>query len=396
MFTKVLLILSAPLLLSAVTNAQKKFTIQGRLEGVPDGTAVALYRNDGNIWTPSATDTVRNGAFSFSDTTATAFPYVLRGLNENFPSMWLDVWAAPGAKIRIDGKGYWIRTWKVSSTIPEQQEMNSYISPNIRMLEQLQEISITRRQLSSKRAKASAEEKKRLKETSDSLGLIEDSLHNSIRKGELAIMQRSMVTQIWLNKLKDLARDVKYNPKTLYRQDALELYKRLTKKQLESRTGAEIKGYLFPPEVVKAGEMAADADLVDPQEKKRRLADYRGKYLLLDFWSVGCGPCLMAMPELRALSDTLKDMLTVVSLNIDTKKDLWKRTSEKEQISWVNLNDDRGMTGLAASYGVNGIPHYVMISPEGIVLGHWIGYEKGKLSEKVREHLAKKESASAF
>lgn len=140
----------------------------------------------------------------------------------------------------------------------------------------------------------------------------------------------------------------------------------------------------------------ADADLVDLQEKKRRLADYKGKYLLLDFWSVGCGPCLMAMPELKALSDTLKDRLTVVSLNIDDKRSLWKRTSEKEQISWVNLNDDRGMTGLAARYGVNGIPHYVMISPEGTVLGHWIGYEKGKLSEKVREYLTKKESASAF
>jgi thiol-disulfide isomerase/thioredoxin len=397
MFTKLLLILSASSLLSSIAIGQKKFTIQGSVEGVADGTPIALYRNDGTVLTPSATDTIRNGAFSFMDTTTTVFLYALRGLNDNFPMMRLDVWAAPGANIKVYGKGYYIKTWQVTSKVHEQRETDGYLKPNIALWEQLQEAAIAQRKLSSQRAKATAEEKKRLKETGDSLGRIESSLRDSIWKSELAMMQRhSLFTKIWLSKLKDLSLDVKYNPNTRFRQQAVQLYEQLPENLQKSRIGAEIEGNLFPPVVVKAGEKMADADLVDLQEKKRRLADYKGKYLLLDFWSVGCGPCLMAMPELKALSDTLKDRLTVVSLNIDDKRSLWKRTSEKEQISWVNLNDDRGMTGLAARYGVNGIPHYVMISPEGTVLGHWIGYEKGKLSEKVREYLTKKESASAF
>lgn len=39
-------------------------------------------------------------------------------------------------------------------------------------------------------------------------------------------------------------------------------------------------------------------------------------------------------------------------------------------------------TGLGAAYQVKGIPHYVMISPEGKVLQMWSGYGKGKLKQK--------------
>ena len=130
----------------------------------------------------------------------------------------------------------------------------------------------------------------------------------------------------------------------------------------------------------------ADADLYDLGGTLRKLEDYKGKYLLLDFWSRGCGPCMMAMPELGEFSETNKDKLTVISLSLDTKKEIWKKISEQQKISWVNLSDGKGMAGIAAKYGVEAIPHYVMISPEGKVLGSWVGYEKGLLARKFAEY----------
>ncbi len=44
------------------------------------------------------------------------------------------------------------------------------------------------------------------------------------------------------------------------------------------------------------------------------------------------------------------------------------------------------MAGIAAKYGVANIPHYIMISPEGKVLGSWVGYEKGLLAKKFAEY----------
>ena len=104
---------------------------------------------------------------------------------------------------------------------------------------------------------------------------------------------------------------------------------------------------------------------------------------MLDFWSDGCGPCIMAQPELKAVSEEYKDKLEVVSLNLQDKKG-WKKVSEKHPITWHNWSDLKGFNGLGAVYGVRSIPHFVMISPEGKILDSWSGYGKDHLKSKVK------------
>jgi len=94
---------------------------------------------------------------------------------------------------------------------------------------------------------------------------------------------------------------------------------------------------------------------------------------------------MAAMPELKEVSENQNDLFTVVSLSVDTKKKIWQEASEREKISWVNLSDGAGMTGIAARYGVTGIPHYVVISPEGKVLDTWVGYSKGAIGERLKK-----------
>ena len=125
--------------------------------------------------------------------------------------------------------------------------------------------------------------------------------------------------------------------------------------------------YLFPPQVVEVGDEMADADLYDLEGNVHRLADFKGKYIMLDFWSRGCGPCLMALPEMKEVAEMYKDRLTVVSLSIDTKKG-WEAASKTHEMTWQNLSDLKGSNGLYAKYGVRGIPNYVLISPEGRIV----------------------------
>ena len=66
-----------------------------------------------------------------------------------------------------------------------------------------------------------------------------------------------------------------------------------------SQAGKEITVCLYPPVTVKEGDEMADTDLYDLQGNIHHLADYKGKYLLVDFWSRGCGPCMMALPEMK-------------------------------------------------------------------------------------------------
>ncbi|MCK7560011.1 TlpA family protein disulfide reductase [Chitinophaga sedimenti] len=127
----------------------------------------------------------------------------------------------------------------------------------------------------------------------------------------------------------------------------------------------------------------ADTELKDLAGKKHQLADFKGKYLLIDFWSIGCGPCIAAMPELKKLHESAPANLAVISLSLDQSEETWKAATAHVKMDWTNLSDGKGMAGLAANYGVTGIPHYIIISPEGVLLESWVGYSEGDLEKKI-------------
>ena len=179
---------------------------------------------------------------------------------------------------------------------------------------------------------------------------------------------------------------VKYNPKFTYKEETLALYNRLNEEQKASIKGQEITVNLFPPKTVKEGDDMADTDLFDLDGNIHHLAGFKGKYMLLDFWSSGCGPCIMALPEMKEIQEQYKDRLTIVSLSSDTKN-RWKAASAQHEMTWQNLSDLKQNAGLSAVYDVNGIPNYVLISPEGKIMKMWSGYGKGSLKLKMRRYL---------
>jgi thiol-disulfide isomerase/thioredoxin len=129
-----------------------------------------------------------------------------------------------------------------------------------------------------------------------------------------------------------------------------------------------------------------DADFFDINGNTKHLSDYSGKYLLLDFWSSGCGPCIMALPEMKEISETYSEKLTIVSISFDPDAG-WKKAMATHDMPWVNIRDPKSFGGLAANYGVSGIPHYVIISPENKIVDKWVGYVNGLIKKKVSEHV---------
>mgnify|MGYP003057865721 CR=1 FL=1 len=69
-----------------------------------------------------------------------------------------------------------------------------------------------------------------------------------------------------------------------------------------TEAGQIITGYMNLPETVNVGDEMADGDLYDLDGNVRHLSEFKGKYILLDFWSQGCGPCLQSLPELEEAS----------------------------------------------------------------------------------------------
>lgn len=368
-------------------TAQEAFTIEGKVKGLKDGAIISLFRMDGNSGRSIAHDTVRNETFRFKEKTLDQGTEKLSisGRGEGFPSMGLDVWVAPGAQVRITGDNNYLYTWKVESPLKQQKDREALVESARTLWDEFQRLGTESYALIMKiyAGKLEQEERTKLKTQVDSLRKMEDELHVKIAAREIAHLQQTPVSEVWLDKLCSLSLQAHYQKDFPYKDDVLALFQRMNEEEKKTEVGKTIQTYLFPPVVVQEGEAMADADLFDLEGKVHHLADYKGKYILVDIWSAGCGPCIQSLPELKEISEQYADKLTVVGLSCDRKK-TWERASAEHNITWLNVNDLQGTNGLYAKYGVRGIPSYVLISPEGIVMKKWSGYGKGSLKQKLR------------
>lgn len=359
-----------------------KYLIAGMLKNVLDSTIISLYKRDGKLLKQIQTDTVINGKFSFQDTVSSPSPQQLMLLshNEGFPGVWLYVWVQSGKYVQITGEDRLLPLWKVSSEIEEQQATNDFMAlcPSERkrsMQWHAQESDLFRA------AKGKNIDWKKI----DSLRTLYDPLDSLIYVAELNYMKDAPITATWLNNYQSYSSFLQYNPEFGHKELIRSLYARMSEADKATEAGQIITGYMNLPETVNVGDEMADGDLYDLDGNVRHLSEFKGKYILLDFWSQGCGPCLQSLPEMEEVTEQYKNQMVVVSISQDSEKS-WKEFIAKQQLKGNQWNELlKGNTGLGAAYQVTGIPHYVMISPDGKVKQIWSGYGKGSLKAKMKE-----------
>ena len=386
--------LGLTLLLGACASPQPKdyYEIVGEVKNVEDSTIINLLRLDGDVGRTIAKDTIIDGKFHFQikPDSLTKDALVLScHRSKGFPSMSLRLWASANEYIKVTGENTLIYTWKVKGGAPENTTWQAYLNDSRELWDEYQRNSVLQKELSTQARNLPREERGALKLKNDSLETINNKLIIQIRANEIRRMKDSKVDAIWMEKLRGLALSIKYTKDYPYKEEAIALYNTLNEEQKQDGLAQKAYVMLFPPQHVEVGKEMADTDLFDLQGNKHHLAELKGKYILIDFWSSGCGSCIMAIPEMDELASTYKDQLNIVSISTDTKK-VWEEASQKHKITWNNWNDLKGNAGLYAQYDQGGIPNYTLISPEGIVLEQWTGYGEGSLKRKMEEYIKTK------
>lgn len=133
--------------------------------------------------------------------------------------------------------------------------------------------------------------------------------------------------------------------------------------------------------LLEIGQTASEFAFTDLEGKPHALSDYKGKFVLLDFWASWCGPCVFEIPFIKAVHDKFAkdERFVIVGLSLDEKPDDAKTFLEKHDEPWL-----QGFLGSFASspvaerYEIGGIPSLILIGPDGKVVAKNL---RGELTE---------------
>lgn len=172
------------------------------------------------------------------------------------------------------------------------------------------------------------------------------------------------------------------------KSELMAIFNSLDPKVRSSKRGIEFNELIQKGVNVEIGMVAPDFAQPDTLGNMVSLKDFRGKYVLIDFWASWCAPCRAENPfVVKAYNDYQSKGFTILSVSLDASKADWLKAIHEDQLTWPHVSDLKGWKNeVALLYSVKGVPQNYLLDPEGVVVDiNLRGEDLGKkLSELIK------------
>ena len=340
-------------LVTMMGQAQTKTaTVTGYSPALKDGTLVLAGTGTiGNV-----VDTVQAGRFAFTLPVEELTEGFLGFIGDGCPNFNLTLFLRPGVTVKLTGNDCFYPLWNVESPLPEQQTQSRITEHCRDVVTELMQMDLAHAPW----ADREVVEMKYMKQQMDILPSLPVDAATIRALWGISMTAKNTKDFPYMEQLKNLEKTIAARAPKGFEEQL-----------------AEIHNYVYPPRLLQVSDEAVDAELFDMQGQKHHLfeAFADGKYVLLDFWAIGCGPCMMSEPEMKVLYEKMKDKLEIVAIN-QNKLSEWQKHEFSKRIVGKNWNN--AMKDISSKYcDMGAIPYYVMISPDKRIIWKAVGYQPG-------------------